>query len=166
MKIEIFSTQLGWAAAVGSGTTLFQMSFGHATEQAALKQVHPAYRENASLGVWNPDLTESIQAYAEGDPIDFRSVQVDLSHLTEFGKRVIRACQKIPYGKTLTYAELAAKAGSPGASRAVGNRMAANRTILVVPCHRVVGSNDSLGGFSGPGGVDFKKKLLALEKEI
>lgn len=113
MKIEIFSTRLGWAAAVGSGTTLFQLSFGHATEQNALKHIVPTYRENASHGVWNPHLAESIRAYAEENRIDFRSVQVDLAHLSEFGKRVIKACRKIPYGKTLTYAELAAKAGGP-----------------------------------------------------
>jgi methylated-DNA-[protein]-cysteine S-methyltransferase len=163
MNINVFSTRFGWAVSVGSGVTLYQLSFGHKNRQSALDRVYPEYQEEASYGDWNPDLTASIQAYAEGDPIDFRSVQVDLSGLTDFGQRVVKACRKIPYGQTLTYAELAAAADSPGASRAVGNRMAANRTILVVPCHRVVGSRGNLGGFSGPGGVEFKKKLLELE---
>lgn len=164
MDIDVFSTKLGWAIAVGTGATLYQLSMGHKTRQSALDRICPEYKEDASCHAWHPELTQSVQAYAEGAPIDFRSVQIDLSYLTDFGKRVVKACRKILYGQTLTYAELAAKSGSSGASRAVGNRMAANRTILVVPCHRVIGSSGHLGGFSGLGGVDFKSRLLMLER--
>jgi len=174
MNIDVFSTRLGWACAVGThlrgasaaekNATLLQLSLGCKTRESALERIRPEYLKAASYETWYPELTEAVQAYAEGDPIDFRAIRIDLAHLTDFGRRVINACRRIPYGQTVTYAELAARADSPNAARAVGSRMAANRTILVVPCHRVVGSDDTLGGFSGPGGIGFKKKLLELEQ--
>ena len=164
MNIDVFSTPVGWAASVGSGTTLLQLSLGYKTRRDALQAVRPEYLEDASFEPWYPDLTESVLAYLEGDPIDFRDVKIDLSHLTDFGRRVIKAARTIPYGKTCAYGELAEKAGSPAAARAVGSHMAANRTILIVPCHRIIAANNHLGGFSAPGGLSLKKKLLALEQ--
>ena len=63
----------------------------------------------------------------------------------------------------LSYGELAANAGKPGATRAVGNTMARNRFPIVIPCHRVVGAGGGLGGFSAPSGISLKEKLLSLE---
>ena len=74
--------------------------------------------------------------------------------------------RNVPYGQTLSYAELAAKAGSPKAARAVGSVMAQNRVPLIIPCHRVVGSGGHLGGFSAPRGIAFKKQLLELEANL
>ena len=88
---------------------------------------------------------------------------VELDHLAPFARRVVELCRRIPYGQTLTYGELAAQAGSPRAARAVGNVMRTNRCPLVVPCHRVVPSGSGLGGYSAPGGVRAKLRLLELE---
>ncbi|MEX1224432.1 MAG: MGMT family protein, partial [Pirellulales bacterium] len=76
------------------------------------------------------------------------------------------ACRRIPIGQTMSYAELAAVAGSPGAARAVGNIMAGNRVPIIVPCHRVVGSGGSLGGYSSSGGLRTKRRLLSLEASL
>ncbi len=108
-------------------------------------------------------LAERIQAYSSGSADDFRDVPLDLSHLTEFQRRVVAQCRRIRPGQTMTYGELAAKAGFPGAARAVGSTMARNRFPIVVPCHRVVGAAGSLGGFSAPSGISLKQRLLALE---
>jgi methylated-DNA-[protein]-cysteine S-methyltransferase len=83
--------------------------------------------------------------------------------LTPFQQRVVETVQGIPFGQTMSYAEVAERAGSPRAARAVGNVMAQNRTPMVVPCHRVLASGGRLGGFSAPGGTEFKRRLLALE---
>ena len=83
---------------------------------------------------------------------------------TDFQRKVWREIEKIPLGKTRTYAEIAKAIGSPGAARAVGSACGANPIPLFVPCHRVVASNGGLGGFSG--GLDIKKKLLRLENSI
>ena len=104
-----------------------------------------------------------LQAYAAGNPDDFRDVPVDPGPESPFQASVWRHCRKIPIGQTLSYAELAAKAGSPGAARAVGNCMARNRIPLIIPCHRVVNANGSVGFYSAPGGARTKRRLLALE---
>ena len=86
-------------------------------------------------------LVRRLQAFASGRPDPLRDIPVDPGRLSAFRRRVLNQCRRIPYGSTMSYAELAAKAGSPRAARAVGNCMAANRTPLLVPCHRVVRSD-------------------------
>jgi methylated-DNA-[protein]-cysteine S-methyltransferase len=115
------------------------------------------------LPAWVAELVARLEAYAVGEQVSFDDVPVDLSHLTAFQLKVVRACRKISRGKTRTYGDLAAAAGSPGASRAVGSVMANNRLPIVVPCHRVVGAGGSIGGFSAPDGLDMKRRMLALE---
>lgn len=93
-----------------------------------------------------------------------RSKSLNLPYLidtTPFRAKVYEVTRKIPYGKTLSYSEVAAKAGSPKAARAVGAAMAANPLPLIIPCHRVVGSNGKLTGFTG--GLNIKEMLLELE---
>jgi methylated-DNA-[protein]-cysteine S-methyltransferase len=80
---------------------------------------------------------------------------------TEFQRRVWRALTEIPYGKTVSYGELARSIGKPSASRAVGLANGANPLPVIVPCHRVIGADGSLTGFGG--GLPIKRKLLALE---
>jgi methylated-DNA-[protein]-cysteine S-methyltransferase len=92
-------------------------------------------------------------------------VPVRLTGLTPFQQSVLHECGRIPPGKTLTYGELADRAGRPGAARAVGNALARNPVPLVIPCHRVVASGGVLGGFSAEAGVGLKKQLLALEAQ-
>ncbi len=82
---------------------------------------------------------------------------------TEFQKSVWHALMKIPYGKTATYLEIAETIGNPKASRAVGMANNKNKIPIVIPCHRVIGSNGSLTGYAG--GLEIKKKLLELEKQ-
>lgn len=83
---------------------------------------------------------------------------------SEFQRRVWAALLKIPYGETESYGELAARIGSPGAARAVGLANGKNPIGIVIPCHRVVGSNGSLTGYGG--GLDRKKQLLELELAV
>lgn len=80
---------------------------------------------------------------------------------TDFQKKVYQELMSIQYGKVITYGELAERAGRPGAARAVGTTMAKNRIAVVVPCHRVIGSQGSLGGYGY--GLDMKKMLLQME---
>jgi len=93
----------------------------------------------------------------------FDSVRVDETGWTPFAQAVYRQCRKIPTGTTLTYGDLAARAGNRSASRAVGALMARNRILLVIPCHRVVSSGGGLRGFSAAGGLTTKQYLLDLE---
>ncbi|HEV3475032.1 MAG TPA: methylated-DNA--[protein]-cysteine S-methyltransferase [Actinomycetota bacterium] len=91
-------------------------------------------------------------------------VPVDLSMVAGFGRKVLRATARIPYGRVLTYREVAARAGSPRGSRAAGNALGANPIPIVVPCHRVVATGGGLGGYTG--GIDRKEFLLRLEGHL
>lgn len=88
-------------------------------------------------------------------------IPLDWSLTRGFGRRVLEAATRIPYGSVSSYAGVAAQAGSPRASRAAGNALGANPLPIVVPCHRVLRSGGALGGYTG--GLERKRMLLALE---
>jgi O-6-methylguanine DNA methyltransferase len=106
-------------------------------------------------------LASRLQAYFSGNRDAFEDVELDLSWTTPFQRAVADALRGVPYGETVTYGELAALAGHPNAQRAAGTFCAGNRFPLFVPCHRVVAA-DGLGSY-GSLGVDYKRRLLALE---
>lgn len=168
-SVQVFPSALGWMALVWADGRVRGLSFGHATPQAARDDVC-----RVSLDALAPDavvvdepevtsLATRLQAYAEGADDDFLNVSVDLGPQTEFQRRVVEHCRRIPLGKTLTYGELAEKAGYPRAARAVGNCMRTNRVPLIVPCHRVIGSGGSMRGYSAGEGIRMKLRLLELE---
>ncbi|MDP8956625.1 MAG: methylated-DNA--[protein]-cysteine S-methyltransferase [Actinomycetota bacterium] len=105
-------------------------------------------------------LRRELDEYFEGKRQMF-SVPPDLTFLRGFGRRVLEETAGIPFGALATYREVATRAGSPRASRAAGNALAANPVPIVVPCHRVVHSGGGLGGYTG--GLDRKITLLQLE---
>jgi len=102
-----------------------------------------------------------LEAYFAGKLKTF-SLNVCLD-VTPFQKKVLTTLRRVPYGKTISYGELAEKIGTPKASRAVGQANAKNPIPVVIPCHRVIGSNGKLTGFGG--GVAVKKALLDLEQK-
>jgi methylated-DNA-[protein]-cysteine S-methyltransferase len=103
---------------------------------------------------------EELVNYFRGRPADFRRLTLDLQG-TPFQKRVWRELQRIPHGQPISYKELARRAGSPKAFRAVGQANALNPIPIIVPCHRVIAADGSLGGYSS--GLDRKRWLLKHE---
>lgn len=101
-----------------------------------------------------------LQQYFDGKKVNFR-VEVDLSNLTFFTQKVLRATQTVRYGETSTYSDIAKKIGHPKASRAVGRALGLNPIPVIIPCHRIIRKDNSLGGFTY--GLQWKKKLLNLE---
>jgi methylated-DNA-[protein]-cysteine S-methyltransferase len=163
----VFASDLGWMAAVVADGAVKQLSFGHPSAAAARKALD---RKTKTLTAGKPGkgdarLVRRLQAYAAGIPDALGDIPVDFGGAGEFQRRVLEQCRRIPYGRTMSYGELAAKAGSPRAARAVGNCMAANKTPLLVPCHRVVHSGGRIGSFSAPGGASTKRRLLAMESD-
>lgn len=124
----------------------------------------PAAQSGGELRERIAAFDDAVTAYFRGDCGLFDAVEIDCSRWPPFFAAVYRICRAIPAGQTLTYGELAARAGSPRAARAVGQAMATNRLILVIPCHRVVASGGRLGGYGGPGGLDTKRWLLDHER--
>ena len=110
------------------------------------------------------NLQKQIIAYYDGDCVKFsRDIPLYFDGFSLFGISVLKTCREIEFGRTVTYGELAEKAGRPNASRAVGSTLAKNPMPLIIPCHRIIRSDGEMGGFSAPGGIAVKKKMLDLE---
>jgi len=165
--ISVFETQMGWLAIAARDDVLTRVKIGHASEDMALQAfvVEEGLTDaRIELQDWNPELRDQLTRYADGEPVSFDNVELTWPKpLTRFRKRVISEVRRISWGNTLTYGEVAKRAGSPGAARAVGTAMSSNRFPFVVPCHRVVGSGGGLGGFTAPGGIGMKERLLMME---
>lgn len=108
-------------------------------------------------------IIELSRDYFNGRCVDFADVACRLPGEGSFSGLVLRACREIPYGQTVSYGELARRIGRPDAARAVATALGKNPIPLVVPCHRVTYSDGRLGGFSAPGGVEIKRRMLTTE---
>jgi methylated-DNA-[protein]-cysteine S-methyltransferase len=166
-QLAIFKTPLGWFGMLGHGGKLQKIQIG----QPSKKAVEEAFREEYEdatfeLTSWNPNLENRLCRFARGEVVSFADVELEWPKpLTDFRRRVIEQARGLAWGETATYGELAQRAGSPRAARAVGSTMATNLFPIVIPCHRVVGCNGGLGGFSAPSGVSLKRQLLTMEAD-
>lgn len=134
------------------------------SENNMIIEIH-AMQEGEAVSEANEDLCileakKQLGEYFEGRRKSFE-IDLDMSMGTEFQQRVWRVLRNIPYGKTLSYKEVAALADCPKGSRAVGNAVGANPFLIVVPCHRVIKGDGTIGGFSA--GLDKKRGLMKIE---
>ena len=109
--------------------------------------------------------TTEICDYLDGKRITFE-LETDLVNLTKFQRQVLTATSQVPRGSVVTYLDIARLIGNPKAVRAVGQALGRNPIPIVIPCHRVIAANGSLGGYSGGGGLTTKARLLQLEGAI
>ena len=158
IRITTFASELGCAAvAVDGEGTLHRLWLGYPTAEAIEARIvadHPPGERVRWDRRGTPAakrLVELIRRYARGERIDFRVVPLIEPAGTTFQRRVMSLTRDIPYGEALSYRQVAERAGSPHAARAVGTVMAQNPLPLVIPCHRVIASNRRLGGYSGGG---------------
>ncbi len=107
-------------------------------------------------------LAKQLVDYFDGKSVNFNH-KLKLWTCSDFAGKVYSELMKVGWGKTVTYGQLARMAGKDGAGRAVGNIMSRNLIPLLIPCHRVTRGDGSLGGFTAPGGVTLKEKMLRLE---
>jgi methylated-DNA-[protein]-cysteine S-methyltransferase len=107
------------------------------------------------------DLIRRFHAFLRGEAVAFGDVSIDLEWTTPLQRAIAETLRAVPRGEVVSYGELAALAGRPGAARAAGAFCAANRFAFLVPCHRVVAAH-GIGGY-GSAGVEVKRRLLALE---
>jgi methylated-DNA-[protein]-cysteine S-methyltransferase len=106
---------------------------------------------------------EAIVRLFDGEPADLSAVVLDMDGVPEFHQRVYDVARAIPAGETLSYGEIAARLGEPGSAQAVGHALGRNPFPSVVPCHRVLAANGALHGFSAPGGLETKRRMLTIE---
>jgi len=163
----LFKTEFGWCSLLCSHKNqIAAFTFGQQNrEKAFTRLVDFAESHEAEIDASVPDehpFIEKVQRYVRGERETFAGTRVELDHLTEFQRRVMKVVRRIGYGKTMSYGDVADKAGAPRAARAVGSVMRKNLVPLVIPCHRVVASS-GIGGYSAADGVSMKQRLLEME---
>lgn len=109
------------------------------------------------------DAMERIAAHLRGEESDLSAIALDMDGLPALNRKVYEIARAIPSGRTRTYGEIASEVGDLGDARAVGQALGQNPFPIVIPCHRVLAANGKAGGFSAPGSVTTKFKLLEIE---
>jgi len=156
----VFDTEFGWMAIVASERGLCRLTLPQPAADKALVLISDLLpKATANTGTFR-ELVVRLGLFFEGVKVDF-SDDLDLRNATRFQRDVWRLTSSIPYGETRTYGWIANELGRPGSVRAVGQAMARNPLPIIIPCHRIVGSNGSLGGYSG--GLEMKRRLLEME---
>ncbi len=172
MKREVFKTELGWVGVVTTSRGVRAVVLPKPSRQAAERALTATglITNASSNGADGDAVTRHLKAarkailtYLGGKGRAF-NLPLDLEGQPRFRMKVWEVLQKIPYGRVRSYGWVARKIGKPKAARAVGGACGANPVPLLVPCHRIVAGDGSLGGFSG--GLGVKKRLLKLEGTI
>ena len=161
---HVFETQFGWMGLLSSENGLLRSTLPEDSESECISRLGL----ESSDAMLDPgkfaNLRERLLSYFDGADTEFGDIALDLEDAPDFHRKAWQACRTIPRGETRTYKWLAKMAGSPNAPRAAGQTMARNRIPIIVPCHRVIGSDGSLRGFgSGDTRIDLKFRLLELE---
>ncbi len=162
LTFAVCETCLGWTGVIGSPNGLKKVILPLKSKEAVLGQIasYGCGTENSDISCF-AELADRIRRYFGGEPVDFAD-KLDLSGTTRFQQNVWLTVRNIPRGETRSYGWVAMQLGLPRAARAVGRALGSNPVPIVIPCHRVVGSDGKLGGFGG--GVKIKKFLLQLEQ--
>ncbi len=164
MKIRytVFEVNSGWMGLVGNEKGVLRIYLPALAKAPLKKRILAEFPESQESSGPFKQARKELQEYFLGKRVRFE-FPLELSKVTPFRKRVYEIMSTIPYGEVRTYRWLAQMAGNPRALRAVGGANAHNQWPLAIPCHRVVGSNGVLTGFSAPGGLALKARLLELE---
>jgi methylated-DNA-[protein]-cysteine S-methyltransferase len=161
----LFNTSIGRCALVWRGGLVVGAALPEASDAAmrrALARRFPSPVEAEPSETAKAAIAAIVRLLA-GEAGDLGSIDVDLSGLPEFERRVLEETRRIPIGETRTYGQLASAVAAPGAARAVGRALGRNPAPIIIPCHRVLAADGRSGGFSAPGGATTKMKMLAIE---
>ncbi len=160
-----FETDLGWCALAWSPlgiTAVHWPTRDRDTARARMARRHPDLVETEPPPAV-VEAIEGVRALLRGERPDLAFVAVDLARASDFERQVYAVTRAIPPGQTLTYGEVAVRLGDKLLARDVGQALGHNPVPIIVPCHRVLAAGGKSGGFSAPGGVETKLKVLALE---
>ena len=162
---RLFDTSIGrcaivWGTAGIVGVTLPER--GDRAMHARIQRRHPAaVEQRAPSDV--AAAVDDIRRLLSGEDRDLSWIALDMNNVPEFDRRVYTEARSIRRGETVTYGEIAGRLGGPGLARAVGQALGRNPFAIVVPCHRVLAAGGKPGGFSAPGGLATKQRLLEIE---
>jgi methylated-DNA-[protein]-cysteine S-methyltransferase len=162
----LFPTDFGVCGLAWNDTGLTAFQLPEATEMRTTHSLRTKSKSDTPVvaPAWVQKVIERVQQHLSGHPDDFSDVPIDWSQVSDFQRAVYEHALTIKPGYKRSYGEIArALTLEPGGARAVGTALGTNPWPLIVPCHRVVSADDRMTGFSGPGGIRTKTRLLALE---
>jgi methylated-DNA-[protein]-cysteine S-methyltransferase len=162
---SLFETAIGACGVAWGDAGIAGVQLPEADERQTrqrMRELFPNAQEAAPAGQAQVAI-DGVVAMLRGQVPDFSGLKLDMRGVPEFHQRVYALALGIAPGQTLTYGEIAARLGEPGAARAVGQALGRNPFAPVVPCHRVLAAGDKPGGFSASGGVRTKLRLLIIE---
>lgn len=152
-KLGLYHSPIGYIEYLYEFNKLYKMS------------IHEYIDESENNYENNSWISQQLDAYFKRELKDFK-VELGFSNYTPFQQSVFKALLQIPYGETRSYEEIAISIGRPKAFRAVGQACKKNPIGIVVPCHRVIGKDQSLTGYQGKSFINIKEKLINLEKNL
>jgi methylated-DNA-[protein]-cysteine S-methyltransferase len=165
MNFALFETAIGRCGIVWSGRGIASVQLPERSEAATRNRLlrrFPAAR-NGALPANVQRVIDDIVALLGGERRDLRSVTIDIGAVPQFHQRVYEIARAIPAGATLSYGEVAERLGDRNLARDVAEALSQNPCPIIVPCHRVLAAGGKPGGFSAPGGVATKLRLLTIE---
>lgn len=158
----VVRTKVGFAGVVATERGVRRIYLPERREGVQRRRIRREYPQAVENPALLPELCRDLSRYFQGHAVEF-DVPFDWPESSPFERAIWEVCRSVGYGETATYKSLAGRVGRPGAARAVGLAMSRNPCPILVPCHRVLRSDGALGGYSGPGGVRFKRALLEME---
>jgi methylated-DNA-[protein]-cysteine S-methyltransferase len=166
LSCAVFNTAIGWCGLVMAQGKVLRLLIGYAAPRQLTRHIRNAFGDCCHLkrSAGMRTIIQKLKRFCYGEKISLSGVPLDWSSLTPFQQKVLRAAARIPYGSVDTYGGLARKIGSPRSARAVGNALGRNPFPLLIPCHRVIKGDGSIGGFSARKGINLKSRLLHMEK--
>lgn len=165
LGFALFDTAIGPCGIVWSETAVCAVQLPEVTPERGLARMHRRFAGLAPLAPppWVEQVQNRVRQLLDGQADSLLDVPLDMTGVPPFHQRVYEMARAIPPGRTMTYGEMAAALGEPGAARAVGQALGHNPFAPVVPCHRILAAGTRGGGFSAAGGVDTKLRMLLIE---
>jgi methylated-DNA-[protein]-cysteine S-methyltransferase len=165
LNFTLFQTAIGYCGIVWSGRGIAGVRIAEKREQSARNRIVRRYP--GALEVSPPPdaqrVVTDIVALLNGEAKDLSSVALDFDGVPDFNRRVYDVARTIRPGETISYGEIAARFGDRGLARDVAQALSQNPIPIIVPCHRVLAAGGKMGGFSAPGGVRTKLRMLSIE---
>jgi len=160
IQLTTFHTRIGWIGVAYSERGIVALHLPRGSRDESLTSLQREFKEAPVVDQAPVEIAREMTEYAEGHRRKF-DLKLDWSSLKPFQRAVLEAANTIPFGETRTYGWVAKQIGMPKASRAVGRALATNPIPIILPCHRVLGSDGGLHGYAG--GLPMKAQLLRLE---
>ena len=154
---------MGHILLVAKNGRLFRLDIMAGESRCIKKEVAATYPESVDSEKPFRDILKNLDRYFKGEKVEFRA-EIDISGLRPFTQKVLKELMNIPYGELRSYGWIGKRLGYPGASRAVGQAVGRNPVPIIIPCHRVIRQDGTIGGFSS--GIHIKKMLLSMEGSI